>query len=555
MFKNNTDFVVTHKDFRFVVSDKQTILNAARAAGIFIPHTCGGQGKCRTCKFLILDGEISPPNDIEKREENKLLGYRLACQSRVKTDIKVEFKGPVRKMEPVMGELQTCEGKGSQITVNPRENYRINQDRALLVSIEDAVDMSQDEMNHQLQVIVDSDKDEIAAGTLKEAPSFGSEEYSDEDYLAARQRKKLLYFNIEFTNKCNLACSGCFAGFGDVKNVYDLNEMEAGYRHTKEVTGPLILEELLDLIDQASELGAKTVDLIGGGEPLMSSLFFRLAEHAVLKGLEVEVFTNGTLIGPKRAKRMAELRILPFVKLYSSRSWVHDQMVGIPGAWERAVNGIENLLSAGYGADKGLPISLETIVVRRNAQDLPTMWRWARENGMVPYFERFVGCHYEGDPGQLLSPIELKKLWEELWLLDRGEYGFTWPLLPLRVGYTCATNFYSLYINYEGQVRPCSGVFVPLGDVRNSSLSEILKESPVVKDLREYERPSNSWCANCFYYKSDRCPGCRGMALASGSYMSDDPLCFHNPNNLIEISDPRNSPHLNNAMKSGEKND
>jgi hypothetical protein len=34
------------------------------------------------------------------------------------------------------------------------------------------------------------------------------------------------------------------------------------------------------------------------------------------------------------------------------------------------------------------------------------------------------------------------------------------------------------------------------------------------------------------------------MATAKGSYMADDPLCFHNPRNLTAAADPRNTPHL-----------
>jgi radical SAM protein with 4Fe4S-binding SPASM domain len=241
---------------------------------------------------------------------------------------------------------------------------------------------------------------------------------------------------------------------------------------------------------------------------------------------------------------MAELKVNPYIKLYSTRSWVHDQMVGQKGAWKKVLDGIDNLMEAGFGGENGLPIALESIVVRKNLADMPTMWRYARERGMIPYFERFVGCHYDGDPGELLSPAELKELWEELWLLDRGEYGYAWPLLPLRVGYSCLANYYSLYVNYEGDVRPCSGTFVPLGNMRQTTLKDILAESPVVKDLREYERPLDSWCASCYYYESDRCPGCRGMAQASGSYMADDPLCFHNSRNLTAEADPRNTPHL-----------
>src|SRR5690606_38351214 len=149
--------------------------------------------------------------------------------------------------------------------------------------------------NLYLKGIDISDKEEFSKGTLKPAPNFGSEDYTDEEYKSARRREKLLYFNIEFTNECNLACTGCFAGFGDVENVYDLENKNPGYKHVKEVEGPLLLEEILELVDQAADLGAKTVDLIGGGEPLISKLFFPIAEHAIDRGLEVEVFTNGTL--------------------------------------------------------------------------------------------------------------------------------------------------------------------------------------------------------------------------------------------------------------------
>ncbi len=548
---NATSFVAVANGFQFSASPDATILEAARGAGIAIPHTCGGQGKCRTCRFSIRDGKVSSRSPREATMEAELGDQRLACQARVEGDCELDFIGPLRRGVSPVGEIQTVRQEGVQLRVHQRPNVRREHDRKLLVRTEDALGQTQDHINERLAAIDVCDWNEIQQGTLRRAPSFGSESYSEEEYRAARRREKLLYLNIEFTNKCNLACTGCFAGFGDVQNVYEVGG-ERGYRHVKEVQGPLIFEEICAMLEEGRALGVRTVDLIGGGEPLISELFFPIAERAVALGMEVEVFTNGTLITPEAARRMFELRVLPFVKLYSARSWVHDSMVGKSGAWRRAVKGIEHLLDAGYGGGAGMPMALETIVVRRNREDLPLLWRWARENGMIPYFERFVGCHYDGDPGALLTPPELKDLWEELWLLDRGEYGFTWPMLPIRVGYTCATNFYSLYVNYEGQVRPCSGVFIPLGDVRKQGLRDILGQHPVVKDLREYERPDSSFCAGCHFYRTERCPGCRGMAVTNGSHMADDPLCFHNPANLRSAFDPRRSPHLLQLVRPAE---
>lgn len=538
-------FTVNFGKGSFPIREGETILDATRNTGISIPHTCGGHGKCLTCRFDHVSGEIAQPNAIEIGNATRLGRQRLSCQSKVSSNIEVRFQGPLRISDPMDVGISWSGGEdGPSINVVPRPNHRLERDRELLVPAALASTMSQATMNDALRRIATNDDLEMAQGTLLAAPAFDSEGYTDAEYRSSRRRERLLYFNMEFTNHCNLACTGCFAGFGDVKNVFDLESFEPGYKNVNAIKSPLELDQLYDVIDQAAALGAKAVDLIGGGEPLSSPLFFHLAERAVERGLQVEVFTNGTLIDKRKAARMAELRVNPYVKLYSTRSSVHDQMVGVVGAWEKVLKGIDNLMEAGFGGENGLPIALESIVVRKNLEDMPTMWRYARSRGMIPYFERFVGCHYDGDPGELLSPMELKHLWEGLWLIDRGEYGYTWPLLPLRVGYSCLANFYSLYVNYEGDVRPCSGTFVPLGNVRDTNLATILTESPVVKDLREYERPVDSWCQGCYYYESDRCPGCRGMAQAAGSYMADDPLCFHNSHNLTAAADPRNTPHL-----------
>ncbi len=69
----------------------ETILEAAILAGIGLESTCGGRGTCGKCKVQVMNG-VSPPTETEKRRLHAAeleMGYRLACQTRVESDIAV----------------------------------------------------------------------------------------------------------------------------------------------------------------------------------------------------------------------------------------------------------------------------------------------------------------------------------------------------------------------------------------------------------------------------------------------------------------------------------
>ncbi len=67
-----------------------TILEAALKAGVYLNASCGGEGVCGKCKVKV-KGEIDyrkTPALSEKEYED---GFRLACQSKVKSDVVVEI--------------------------------------------------------------------------------------------------------------------------------------------------------------------------------------------------------------------------------------------------------------------------------------------------------------------------------------------------------------------------------------------------------------------------------------------------------------------------------
>jgi len=75
---------LAHSGARFVVQGRQTILQAALAAGLDLDYSCM-QGACGTCKALILAGdvemEVDPDNKPAIGPKAIERGYRLLCIS------------------------------------------------------------------------------------------------------------------------------------------------------------------------------------------------------------------------------------------------------------------------------------------------------------------------------------------------------------------------------------------------------------------------------------------------------------------------------------------
>lgn len=71
-----------------VVQAGNTILEAAKAAGVQIDHFCGGQCSCGTCKVVVMEGpqNLSPMHGMEEMTlgaSGIAKKQRLACQAKV----------------------------------------------------------------------------------------------------------------------------------------------------------------------------------------------------------------------------------------------------------------------------------------------------------------------------------------------------------------------------------------------------------------------------------------------------------------------------------------
>ena len=86
---------------------------------------------------------------------------------------------------------------------------------------------------------------------------------------------------------------------------------------------------------------------------------------------------------------------------------------------------------------------------------------------------------------------------------------------------------FSCLITAQGDVLPSAGLRIRLGNIREQRLSDIIKDSEVLEDLRDHTLTIKGPCAAC--EKVDSCWGSRGAAFElTGDYLASDPLCWRN---------------------------
>ena len=333
-------------------------------------------------------------------------------------------------------------------------------------------------------------------------------DFTAEQIREAVAADKLLSMEIEFSRVCNFRCSYCY--------------VEAKSACASELSRA----EIKDVILQAKELGAGKI-IILGGEPsiyphLMEMIRF-LSDH----GLAIEMFTNGSGIDTKLAAFLAGHRVRIALKMNSQDEHIQDALAGKKGASAIIKGALTALQEAGYPS-KDLFLAISTIICRQNIQELPVMWQWLREENIEPYFEVITPQAGALNNSSLsVTPLELKELFDRLAAIDRKKFKRNWEPQPPLVGNRCMRHQVSCVVTATGDVMPCVGVTIALGTIRRNTLADILKNSEVVNNLKNYREMIKGECRSC--EKAAECYGCRGAAYQlTGDYLAADPTCWRN---------------------------
>ena len=340
----------------------------------------------------------------------------------------------------------------------------------------------------------------------------------------------------ETTVRCNLACAHCRRLESNAAGVADLTTSQGEA-----------------LIDQLAELGRRQpqmpVLVFSGGEPLCRRDLFSLMDKARQHGIILALATNGTTIGRAEAQRIRESGIARVsVSLDGATAEVHDRMRQIPGAFDKALEGIRHL------HDAGVPFQINVTLTKQNVHQLDVVYDLAKSLGAVAvhiFMLVPVGCGQVLAETDMLSPEQYEQILQDICALEsRGEIQIKVTCGPhyervkrqLRIesqaanpqaasrkpqSRGCLAGLGVLFVSHRGDVYPCGYLPVNCGNILGKRLIEIWDQSEDLARMRDVTALEGK-CGICEYRQV--CGGCRARAFGmTGNYLGEEPFCAYDP--------------------------
>lgn len=317
------------------------------------------------------------------------------------------------------------------------------------------------------------------------------------------------------TNECNLKCAHCYR--------------DAGAKKAEELS----TDEGRVLIGEIARAGFKIM-IFSGGEPIMREDLCELVSYARDKGLRPVLGTNGTLITPDIARRLKEAGVMAVgISLDSMDKKAHDDLRGVQGSWDAAVDGMRAC------RETGVSFQVHTTVMEFNYGEVEDITDFALSAGAQAHHVFFLvptgravdiaeasikAEQYERLLRRLLEkqkqvPLEIKPTCAPQFLRIAKQMG-----IKMRFTRGCLAGLSYCLINPVGIVQACAYLDMPAGNVRETPFSTIWREAEVFRRLRTREYTGK--CGRCEY--NDVCGGCRARALFYyGDYMGEEPWCLY----------------------------
>ncbi|MBU0572372.1 radical SAM protein [Patescibacteria group bacterium] len=340
---------------------------------------------------------------------------------------------------------------------------------------------------------------------------------------------QFVWFEI-VSNDCNESCIHCYAecmpptyqkamGISKERNLHSKQSFE----NNKGVS----FEKWKEFIDESYYLGCRRCQFIGG-EPLLykgenGETVFDLAEYSKNVGYEyIEIFTNATMLTPKKIQRIKALGINVATSLYSNDEKLHDSITKTPGSFRKTIEALKFL------KEVGVPVRVETVLMSPNEQTIKQTQELVEEMGFSHKQPDVLRPKGRGDNPSIMPT---KKSIVKYSLMMSPNFTISKDIFSRNTsGHSCLQG--KITITDNGNVLPC--IFsrdLIVGNALEVALREIVLGQKLETVWRN-TKDNVLVCQDCEYRYA--CFDCRPLAEGAnqnqGEYFSAPyPRCTYNP--------------------------
>lgn len=374
--------------------------------------------------------------------------------------------------------------------------------------------------------------------------------------VATREEKRRPFAEMDFnltpfivfwevTRACALACRHCRA-------------KAQPRRHPQELT----TTEGLQLIGQVAALGSPLL-VITGGDPMMRPELFDFIRYGTKQNLKVSLAPSATrlvtLNSLTEAQEAGVVRVS--FSLDGATAEIHDAFRQTPGSFQRTMTILK------YTQDIKLSRQINTTVSRHNIYNLEAIVEKIAASDPIVWDVFFLVPTGRGNKEDVISAEEHEQVFH--WLYDLsakvpfeikttaaehyrrvaiqrkqaeervGNIASPAKLAVAAPGFVYQQDGLSRYargindgkgccfISHIGEVYPSGFLPVVAGNIREQSLAEIYRQSPLFQSLRDVSKLRGK-CGCCEYKQI--CGGSRARAYAiTGDYLAAEPCCIYQP--------------------------
>lgn len=304
--------------------------------------------------------------------------------------------------------------------------------------------------------------------------------------------KGFITIEIYPTLRCNLSCSFC----------------DTTDRHRPPVN-ELSTAEWIRIIDEAVELGAQQIFVLGGGEPTIRSDFLELLSHAKKRNLRGMLTTNGTLLSKSRLKNLVDIGWDEIhFSIDGATPQTHDQLRGKKGSFVKAIRAccFLHLQKQKLGIQHPQLI-FHFVITNQNYKELVPLIRIGQSVGVSRIdFDSLIAYHPEQKKleltleqenelseiaqaaEQLAIELGIQTTLQNFIKKERITRGVSPPKAGTKKGLggaPCLKAWHHLVVQADGKTSPCCVLAGQGGSIQNTTVKELWNHDPFLEEIRE----------------------------------------------------------------------